>query len=221
MKSVPNRWQEGVIEMAEAKTDRRVQKTRQALQNALIELILEKGYDTVMVQDILDRANVGRSTFYAHYQDKDDLLMNHLESLLKAFEAHARPILGEHSAEDGEFGGQINLPLFVVRYMENQPRLFKALLGRHGSIKHSSYFQNFLGNYILNILRSYSKAGLSPQQLGMVATYLTSAFLSLLVWWIDNDLPCSVEELYTMMLRLIEPGLKQVLEVETLWPPVS
>ena len=207
--------------MAEIKTDRRVQKTRLALQNALIELILEKGYDAVMVQDILDRANVGRSTFYAHYQDKEDLLMNHLESLLKAFEAHAQPVLGHHSAQHVEFGGQINLPLFVLRYVENQPRLFKALLGKHGSVKHSSYFQNFLGKYILNILKSYSKAGLSPQQFEMVATYMTSAFLSLLVWWIDNDLPCSVEELYTMMRQLMEPGLKGVLEVEVLWPQLG
>jgi AcrR family transcriptional regulator len=207
--------------MAEIKTDRRVQKTRQALQNALIELILEKGYDTVIVQDILDRANVGRSTFYAHYQDKEDLLMNHLDTLMRAFEAHAQPILGHHAIQHGEFGGQVNLPLFILRYVENQPRLFKALLGKHGSVKHSSYFQNFLGKYILNILRSYSKARLSPQQFEIVATYLTSAFLSLFVWWIDNDLPCSVEELYTMMLRLIEPGLKDVLEINTLWPPLS
>lgn len=207
--------------MAEIKTDRRVQKTRQALQNALIELILEKGYDAVMVQDILDRANVGRSTFYAHYQDKEDLLMNHLDSLQKAFEAHAQPVLGHHTLEHGAFGGQVNLPLFMLRYVEHQPRLFKALLGKHGSVKHSSYFQNFLGKYILNILRNYSRARLSPQQIEMVAAYLTSAFLSLLVWWIDNDLPCSVEELYTMMVRLIEPGLKDVLEVEGLWPPLN
>lgn len=207
--------------MAEVKTDRRVQKTRQALQNALIELILEKGYDAVMVQDILDRANVGRSTFYAHFQAKEDLLMNHLDSLMKAFEAHAQPVLARHSAQQDEFAGQVNLPLFMLRYVENQPRLFKALLGKHGSVKHNSYFQNFLGKYTLNILRNYSKARLAPQQIEMVATYLNSAFLSLLVWWIDNDLPCPVEELYTMMLRLIEPGLKGVLEVETLWPPIS
>ena len=207
--------------MTEVKTDRRVQKTRLALQNALIELILEKGYDAVMVQDILDRANVGRSTFYAHYQDKEDLLMNHLESLLEAFEAHAQLVLKHHLVEGGEFGGQVNLPLFVLRYVENQPRLFKALLGKHGSVKHSTYFQNFLWKYTLNILRNISGTRLAPHQIEMVATYLTSAFLSLLVWWLDNDLLCSVEELYAMMLRLIEPGLKGVLEVEALWPQLG
>ncbi len=59
--------------MVRQKTDRRVQRTRQLLHDALISLILQKGYDRITVQDIVDRANVGRSTFYDHFQDKDDL----------------------------------------------------------------------------------------------------------------------------------------------------
>jgi len=61
------------------------------------------------------------------------------------------------------------------------------------------------------------RAQLVPYQFEIVAQYLTSTFLALVVWWIDNDLPCSVEELYAMMTRLIEPGLKDVLNVESLW----
>ncbi|MBO0803611.1 MAG: TetR/AcrR family transcriptional regulator [Nocardiopsaceae bacterium] len=57
-------------------TDRRVRRTRALLHQALIELILEKGYGRITVQDILDRADVGRSTFYSHYRDKDALLLD-------------------------------------------------------------------------------------------------------------------------------------------------
>ncbi len=56
-------------------TDRRVRRTRTALHKALIELMIERGYDKVTVQDVLDRADVGRSTFYAHFRSKDDLLV--------------------------------------------------------------------------------------------------------------------------------------------------
>jgi len=67
--------------MPQATTDRRVRRTRQLLRDALMELTLERGYDRVTVQDILDKADVGRSTFYAHYRDKDDLLVSEFEAL--------------------------------------------------------------------------------------------------------------------------------------------
>src|SRR5207247_11310009 len=68
--------------MAKAKkTDRRVRRTRQLLQDALIAMVIEKGYDATTVQDIIDRANVGRATFYAHFADKQTLLTSRLEDL--------------------------------------------------------------------------------------------------------------------------------------------
>ncbi len=68
----------------QAKEDRRVGRTRKLLEDALHDLIVEKGYEAVTVQDIIDRANVGRSTFYAHYTDKQQLLFSHFADL----EAH-------------------------------------------------------------------------------------------------------------------------------------
>src|SRR5512139_4063861 len=62
--------------MAQHKQDRRSRRTRQALVEALLALLTAKNYDEISINDIVDRANVGRSTFYAHYQDKDDLLRN-------------------------------------------------------------------------------------------------------------------------------------------------
>ena len=71
--------------MAEATTDRRVRRTRQLLRDALMELTLERGYDRITVQDILDRADIGRSTFYSHYRDKDDLMVSEFEALHPAW----------------------------------------------------------------------------------------------------------------------------------------
>src|SRR5262245_47432298 len=61
--------------------DRRVQRTRRLLHDALMSCILEKKYELISVQDILDRADIGRSTFYTHFQDKDDLLLSGFENL--------------------------------------------------------------------------------------------------------------------------------------------
>src|SRR5919107_2275075 len=69
---------------AKKKTDARVRRTRDALGDALIALMQEKPFDTITVQDVLDRAHISRSTFYSHYSDKDDLLMSDAEEFFEA-----------------------------------------------------------------------------------------------------------------------------------------
>ncbi|MEO8397816.1 MAG: helix-turn-helix domain-containing protein, partial [Chloroflexota bacterium] len=66
------------------KPDRRIERTRQLLSKALMDLIIERGYDTITIQDITDRANVSRATFYLHYKDKDELLY---QSMTKIYDA--------------------------------------------------------------------------------------------------------------------------------------
>ena len=67
-------------------TDRRVQRTRELLQNALIDLISERGYDGLTIQDIVDRANVGRTTFYLHFNSKEDLFVSCHEAIVSQFQ---------------------------------------------------------------------------------------------------------------------------------------
>jgi AcrR family transcriptional regulator len=68
--------------MRRAKTDRRSLRTRQMLMGAMVELMRQKRYDSITVQEIADRANIGRSTFYAHFTDKDDLLVDGVQRML-------------------------------------------------------------------------------------------------------------------------------------------
>ena len=65
------------------KPDRRVQRTRDALGDALIDLMQERPFESITVQDILDRAGVGRSTFYTHFRDKNDLFLSDVEDFLE------------------------------------------------------------------------------------------------------------------------------------------
>src|SRR5262245_36474464 len=75
--------------------DRRIQKTQKLLHEALACLIREKPYESIVVKEILDRANVGRSTFYAHFRDKDDLLVSAIHDMLGAVHATELPISGK------------------------------------------------------------------------------------------------------------------------------
>src|SRR5438309_7267491 len=101
-----------------ARPDRRVARSRRALKEALTDLILERGYEDVTVQDVIDRADVGRSTFYAHFVDKDDLLM----AILADLEVPG-PDTSRWRASDPAFGWTLDL----FRHFGSGKPLFKAI----------------------------------------------------------------------------------------------
>src|SRR4026209_3057140 len=108
--------------------DRRVAKTRKALKEALTDLILEKGYESVTVQDVIDRADVGRSTFYTHFLDKDDLLM----AILADLEMPA-PDSASWTPDDPAFGWTLEL----FRHFGSGKRLVKAVASsQSGALAH-------------------------------------------------------------------------------------
>ena len=96
--------------MKKANIDRRVARTRATLHRALMSLILKKGYEAVTVEDICDAANVGRSTFYAHYTSKDDLKRSGLEHLRTALVDQHRDALATPEDRDRRLG--FSLPMF-------------------------------------------------------------------------------------------------------------
>src|SRR5579863_8113421 len=82
------------------KQDRRIERTRQLLRQALFSLVQEKGFDAVTVQDIIDRANVGRSTFYVHFVDKEDLLVQAMDPFSAELKERQRKALHDGSASE-------------------------------------------------------------------------------------------------------------------------
>src|SRR5690242_11136102 len=100
--------------------DRRVQRTRQLLQDALIAMMIEKGYEATTVQDIIDRANVGRATFYAHFADKETLLASRLEDL--------RVFLMERQRQSPGLG----YSLAMLEHARDHLPVYAAIVGRAG-----------------------------------------------------------------------------------------
>jgi AcrR family transcriptional regulator len=201
---------EGEKYMPENVLDRRVQKTRKLLQDALIDLVSEKGLESVTIQEILDRANVGRSTFYTHFQDKNELLHSCFEELGKLFEQHNAWLLegNKNHRDSSNFDFILNMFRFVGR---NQ-RLFKALLGTQGIAIFNPPIYDYLFSYMHEALKPAKPDDKrSSLQIEIVAHYFVSAFIGVLRWWVEKDMPCTAEEMDKLFKQLSVTGFKDVL----------
>ena len=191
--------------MSKKIVDRRIQRTRQLLQEALLAVILEKGYEAVTVQDIIDRANVGRSTFYAHFQDKEDLLLSGFEHLRTEFEKH----LTDRPATD-ESPWALSLSMF--QHAQSQRQLYGALAGKQGGNVALRHIQKYLFDYLYNHLKqvlSKRKKKMPPE---ILAHYIASSLISLLTWWLDNDSHYSAEQMNDFYRQLVEPGVDAIMQ---------
>lgn len=193
------------------RVDRRVQRTRHLLNHALMSLIVEKDYDSITVQNIIDRANIGRSTFYAHYQDKDDLLMSGLEQVV-------RKLIGSVETSPVEDGGkwedrQILDTLPIFRHAQEQYHLHKAIVGGRGIDFLIKTIQNYLSGHLQEKIKSLLPDGQSPSVPPIVmANYLAGTFLTLLTWWLDNNMPYPPERMDEIFQELVTPGVWAVME---------
>ena len=140
--------------------DRRALRTRQSLHQALIRLILERDYDEITVGDIADAANVGRSTFYAHFTDKDDLLRSgagNLRAML--LQEHGSAVAGEDRPERRPLG----FSRFMTAHLKEQHQLYRALMrGRAGPII-IDRFRQFLCEIVRAELASAERQGLGAR----------------------------------------------------------
>ena len=178
------------------KTDARVRRTRDALGDALIALMQEKPFDTITVQDVLDRAHVSRSTFYAHYSDKDDLLMSDSEEF---FEALSMALSAHGDKSDRVFP----VKEFFTHLADVQP-FFKAL------VKSGRFQENMelaRGHFARGIERRLSELprarSIPAGELPAIAFTHAGALLSLLTWWLDRGMrepPEQMDELFHRML---------------------
>ncbi len=191
--------------MKKMKQDRRVGRTRRILSEALMSLIIEKGYEKTTVQDIIDRANVGRSTFYAHFLDKDALLRSGFDNLRDAL---SKKGIGNRD------GWDVALDLF--QHAQSHYPLYRAMVGKHSW----DMIQQYANKFLFNLIREYLKPKMSAKKktsvpLDIVAHYTVSSFLALLTWWLEHNMPYTAEQMMELFKGLAKPGVDAGLGFET------
>ena len=187
--------------MPPEKPDRRINRTRATLFQALSALMLEKRYDDITVQDIIDRANVGRSTFYAHFQDKEDLSMSNLVNILDSLGGAMEPDnLNPHNFLPGRE---------LFEHIREHYPVFKALTTGRGLELFFEKGQEYWSGRMAARLQAMLPAGQEPKvPIPILAHYVSGTFVMLLKWWIDNKMPYSSDRMIEIVEQLVTPSVQ-------------
>lgn len=175
--------------MAGRREDRRVRKTRSALKQALLELLTKRGYDSITVADITERADVGRSTFYSHYDSKEALLFSGFESWLVSLATAGTAERGGAGAD----GFRFSLPL--LRHIGTQQRLFQALIagGSRGRVRRRIIAM--VAEAVRRELEGREEnRRASREELDARAHTVAWAFLGAVSWWMESGRGWSAEQ---------------------------
>lgn len=174
-------------------------RTRRTLRNALVELILQRGWDEISVVDVCERADVGRSTFYTHFADKEELLLSGFDDLRGALRAR-HPV-----ATSGHGGAPLGFAGSMIEHASENLRLFRALVGKRSGHARQKRFRQTVIELVCEAPAALTPPG--PRPLG-TAHYLAGAFLELLSLWLDTRPTLAPKELEQLFQELSAPVLQ-------------
>jgi AcrR family transcriptional regulator len=188
--------------MAKGRIDRRVARTRTMLQRAHLSLILERGYDAVTVEEICEAADVGRSTFYAHFSGKDDLKLSGLEELRRELSAQRSDPGAASNGDTRRFS--FTLPMF--EHAREHIDLYRALAGGRGGAMALGAIRQILADLFRAELPS---AGVetdgAPREFAV--QYLVGAYIAVMTWWLDGGAKATPQQMDSHFRRMALQGL--------------
>lgn len=185
--------------MTRAQTDRRVARTRRALGQALVSLVRSKGYEAVGVSDLCAAADVGRSTFYAHYAGKDDLKR-------RAMAAHLREVIAGVADAAGS-DDPLGFSLSLLEHARDHLDLRRALAGGAN--------ERIALEVLRDVVREHVRAALARTAAGpsdsvlpeATAAFVAGAWLALHAWWLDAGARLAPQEVDAIFRRLAARGV--------------
>lgn len=177
-----------------AKVDRRVVRTQEAIKKAFLELMSEKKFESITIQDIADRADINRATVYLHYVDKFDLLDKIIEEHIKNM---------SNFCESEADMSWTESTVHCMEYFESNYLFFSTMLASEGA----PYFRN---RFIQYNIEEFAKdldltAGKNAGQNEEIVTeFLANAYVGVVEWWIKNGMPYPPKEMAEKVGDLLE-----------------
>lgn len=190
------------------KIDRRVARTREGLHQALMSLIVEKGYEEVSVGDVCEAANVGRSTFYAHFTGKDDLRRHGVGHVRRSIlDRHRETAAVEADLRDRPFAFAVTL----FEHGRDHLDRYQALVGSDGGSIVLATIRQTVSDLVRDELAAEThKTSPDAVPRDLAVRYVVGVFMDLLTWWLDGGAKLPPERMDAMFRQLVTQGILPV-----------
>ena len=183
---------------APERIDRRKVRTRALLRDALLELIQEKRYEDISIQDITDRANLNRATFYLHYADKEELLITSLQEIYDALIGSMLPldpailIVDNHEFECA-----------ILQHVKDNAGFYRVLLSEQSPPAFIVKMTEYVAKVTLDMCKPLFEGKPEPPiPLDASAHYYAGATIGLITWWVKHDFHLPVDTMARMWREL-------------------
>lgn len=183
--------------------DRRMQKTRESIFNAFSSLLSHKRYSKITVQEIIDEANIGRSTFYSHFETKDDLL----KALCNDIFDHifSEKLISESTHDFSCACNDLEAKTTHILYhLKDSKRNIKGILSCESGELFLSVIKTYLDQLFSRFITKDSLEGVPKEY---VVNHMAGSFVETVRWWIENDMAQSPEELTRYFFTVIPSNI--------------
>jgi AcrR family transcriptional regulator len=207
--------------MANKKPDRRISRTRRALKDALTALVLEKGYDSVTVEEITQQADLSRTTFYLHYRDKEELLLESVDVLVNDLiqQITQLPVTawGRENLADSPEALSSNPIQLIFEHAAEHAGLYRLVLRVEGAFTALERLRDTISSSaegVLSVISEQEGLVLNPQvPVEIFSHYFAAALLGSITWWLEADMPYESTQMAEYFQKMFFFGAYQVLGV--------
>ena len=187
--------------------DKRILRTWQALKNALLELMVEIGYEKTTVQRILERAGVGRATFYVHYRSKEDLLRRSLDGPGQHLAEEWKPACLGRVQESHRGSVLLGFTLPFFRHLDSHRRLYHSMVGHESGLVVERQMRRLLADLVKPEV-VFKDGRRNSVEAEMAVQYVVGALMSVVIWWLDRDIKLSPEEMDHAFRHMVLPAIQ-------------
>ena len=185
-------------------SDPRVIRTRNLLRDALVQLVAEKSFASLTIQDVTDRAGLNRTTFYLHYTGLHELL----EDCSRALFSQMRTDIYANKSLTFQQDATRLEPFVesVFRHLEQHAKFYRAMLGKTGDPFLRGLFQDLLSELIFEPILNKTLSEAPNHQIEISLQFFSAGFTGIASWWLENGMPISAEQASQQITRDILPG---------------